>query len=143
MSNIYLYVLLKVRNLNNSGIVLPNVRIPTLADRVRILNLHKSIPELSVRKVGVGYKVRISIVACFMHFFLNMGNVKIISCIFVLLLALSLPNNWLKYFSDISFITWANATVLPDHLVILFCTGYNFCYTVVHCLNMDVFRLCD
>ena len=93
MSNIYLYVLLKVRNLNNSGIVLPNVRIPTLADRVRILNLHKSIPELSVRKVGVGYKVRISIVACFMHFFLNMGNVKIISCVFVLLLALSLPNN--------------------------------------------------
>ena len=43
-------------NLDNSGIVPREVRIPTLADRVRILTLHGSIPELSVRKVGIGTK---------------------------------------------------------------------------------------
>ena len=43
-------------NLDNSGIVPREVRIPTLADRVRILTLCGSIPELSVRKVGIGTK---------------------------------------------------------------------------------------
>ena len=40
-------------NLDNSGIALRKVRIPKLADRVRILTLHSTIPELSVRKVRI------------------------------------------------------------------------------------------
>ena len=43
-------------NLGNSGIALRKVRIPKLADRVRILTLHGTIPELSVRKVRIGTK---------------------------------------------------------------------------------------
>ena len=43
-------------NLDNSGIALREVRIPKLADRVRILTLHGTIPELSVRKVRIGTK---------------------------------------------------------------------------------------
>ena len=43
-------------NLDNSGIALRKVRIPKLADRVRILTLHGTIPELSVRKVRIGTK---------------------------------------------------------------------------------------
>ena len=43
-------------NLDNSGIALRKVRIPKLADRVRILTLRGSIPELSVRKVRIGTK---------------------------------------------------------------------------------------
>ena len=35
-------------NLDNSGIALRKVRIPKLADKVRILTLRGSIPELSV-----------------------------------------------------------------------------------------------
>ena len=41
-------------NLDNAGIVLCKVRIPTLADRVRSLTLRYSILEVSVRKVGIG-----------------------------------------------------------------------------------------
>ena len=37
------------------------MRIPTLADRVRILTLRGSILESSVHKVGIGEKVRIFI----------------------------------------------------------------------------------
>ena len=40
-------------NLDNAGIVLRKVRIPTLADRVRSLTLRYSILEVSVRKVGI------------------------------------------------------------------------------------------
>ena len=43
-------------NLDNSGIALRKVRIPKLADRVRILTLRGTIPELSVRKVRIGTK---------------------------------------------------------------------------------------
>ena len=43
-------------NLDNSGIALRKVRIPKLADRVRILTLHGTIPELSARKVRIGTK---------------------------------------------------------------------------------------
>ena len=43
-------------NRYNSGIALRKVRIPKLADRVRILTLHGTIPELSVRKVRIGTK---------------------------------------------------------------------------------------
>ena len=43
-------------NLDNSGIALRKVRIPKLADRVRILTLRGSIPELSMRKEGIGTK---------------------------------------------------------------------------------------
>ena len=43
-------------NLDNSGIALRKVRIPKLADRVRILTLRGSIPELSVRKVRIETK---------------------------------------------------------------------------------------
>ena len=43
-------------NLDDSGIALRKVRIPKLADRVRILTLHGTIPELSVRKVRIGTK---------------------------------------------------------------------------------------
>ena len=43
-------------NLDNSGIALRKVKIPMLADRVRILTLRGSIPELSVRKVRIGTK---------------------------------------------------------------------------------------
>ena len=43
-------------NLDNSGIALRKVRIPKLADRVRILTLYGTIPELSVRKVRIGTK---------------------------------------------------------------------------------------
>ena len=43
-------------NLDNSGITLRKVRIPKLADRVRILTWRGTIPELSVRKVRIGTK---------------------------------------------------------------------------------------
>ena len=43
-------------NLDNSGIALFKVRIPKLADRVRILTLRSTILELSVRKVRIGTK---------------------------------------------------------------------------------------
>ena len=43
-------------NLDNSGIALRKVRIPKLADRVGILTLRGTIPELSVRKVRIGTK---------------------------------------------------------------------------------------
>ena len=43
-------------NLDNSRIALRKVRIPKLADRVGILTLRGSIPELSVRKVSIGTK---------------------------------------------------------------------------------------
>ena len=43
-------------NLDNSGIALRKVRIPKLADRVRILTWRGTIPELSVRKVRIGTK---------------------------------------------------------------------------------------
>ena len=43
-------------NLDNSGIALRKVRIPKLADRVRILTLRGSILELSVRKVRIATK---------------------------------------------------------------------------------------
>ena len=43
-------------NLAYSGIALCKVRIPKLADRVRILTLRGTIPELSVRKVRIGTK---------------------------------------------------------------------------------------
>ena len=43
-------------NLENSGIALRKVRIPKLVDRVRILTLRGSIPEMSVRKVRIGTK---------------------------------------------------------------------------------------
>ena len=47
-------------NLGNSGITLRKVRIPRFADRVRILTLRGTIPELSVRKVELSVrKVRI------------------------------------------------------------------------------------
>ena len=41
-------------NLDNSRMALRKVRIPKLADRVRILTLRGTIPELSVRKVRIG-----------------------------------------------------------------------------------------
>ena len=47
-------------NRDNSRITLRKVRIPKLADRVRIITLHGTNPELSVRKVGIGI-----IVMCF------------------------------------------------------------------------------
>ena len=43
-------------NLDNSRIALRKVRIPKLADRVRILTSRGTIPELSVRKVRIGAK---------------------------------------------------------------------------------------
>ena len=43
-------------NLNNSGTVLGEVRIPTLADRERILTLSGSLLESSVSKVGIRTK---------------------------------------------------------------------------------------
>ena len=43
-------------NLENSGIALRKVRIPKLADRVRILTFCGSIRELTVRKVRIGTK---------------------------------------------------------------------------------------
>ena len=43
-------------NLDNSGIALRKVKIPKLADRVRILTLRGTIPELSVRKVRIRTK---------------------------------------------------------------------------------------
>ena len=43
-------------NLDNSGITLRKVRIPKLGDRVRILTVRGTIPELSVRKVRIGTK---------------------------------------------------------------------------------------
>ena len=43
-------------NLDNAGIVLHVLRIPPLVDRMRILTLRGSIPELSLRKVGIGTK---------------------------------------------------------------------------------------
>ena len=42
-------------NLDNTGITLRKVRIPELADRVRILTLRGTIPELSMRKVRIVY----------------------------------------------------------------------------------------
>ena len=43
-------------NLDNSGIAPRKVRIPKLADRVRIHTLRGTIPELSMRKVRIGTK---------------------------------------------------------------------------------------
>ena len=42
------------RNRDNSRIVLYKVGILTLSGRVGIRTLHGSIPELSLRKVGIG-----------------------------------------------------------------------------------------
>ena len=53
----YIYICsAQSENLDNSGIGLRKVRIPKLADRVRILTLCGTIPELSVRKVRIGTK---------------------------------------------------------------------------------------
>ena len=55
----YLYMYMcfaQCENLDNSGIALRKVRIPKLADRVRILIWRGTIPELSVRKVRIGTK---------------------------------------------------------------------------------------
>ena len=43
-------------NPDKTGIAPCKVRIPKLTDRVRILTLHGTIPELSVRKVRSGTK---------------------------------------------------------------------------------------
>ena len=43
-------------NRYNSGIVLRKVGILTLSDEVGILTLRSAIPELLVRKVGIGTK---------------------------------------------------------------------------------------
>ena len=43
-------------NRYNSGIVLRKVRILTLSGEVIILTLRSAIPELLVRKVGIGTK---------------------------------------------------------------------------------------
>ena len=43
-------------NLYNSGIVLRKVRILTLSGKIGILTLRSAIPELLVRKVGIGTK---------------------------------------------------------------------------------------
>ena len=56
-SGIELYICsAQSENLDNSGIALRKVRIPKLADKVRILTLRGSILELSVRKVRIGTK---------------------------------------------------------------------------------------
>ena len=53
----YLYICFaQSENLDNSEIALPKVRIPKLADRVGILTLHGTIPELSMRKVRIRTK---------------------------------------------------------------------------------------
>ena len=44
------------KNWDNSGIVLRKVGILTLSDEVGILTLRSAIPELLVRKVGIGTK---------------------------------------------------------------------------------------
>ena len=44
------------RNRDNSRIVPDNVEILTLSGEVRIPTWHGSIPELSLRKVGIGTK---------------------------------------------------------------------------------------
>ena len=44
------------KNRDNSGIVLRKVRILTLPGEVGILTLRKTIPELLLRKVGIGTK---------------------------------------------------------------------------------------
>ena len=55
--DLYMYMCsAQCENLDNSGIALRKVRIPKLADRVRILIWRCTIPELSVRKVRIGTK---------------------------------------------------------------------------------------
>ena len=53
----YMYICsAQSENPDNSRIALRKVRIPKLADRVRIITLHGANLELSVRKVGIETK---------------------------------------------------------------------------------------